>query len=65
MKTVHLSCFHWQKSLNLIIVENCSCIHACGGAFYVITALGELCCVVLSFCCVVLPCLLSEHLMDD
>ena len=28
-----------------------------------ITVLGELCCVALSFCCVVLPCLLSEHLM--
>ena len=24
-----------------------------------------LCCVALSFCCVVLPCLLSEHFIDD
>ena len=30
-----------------------------------ITALGELCCVALSFCCVVLRCLLSEHFIDD
>ena len=30
-----------------------------------ITVLGELCCVALSFCCVVLPCLLSEHFIDD
>ena len=27
-------------------------------------ALGKLCCVALSFCCVVLPCL-SKHLKDD
>ena len=30
-----------------------------------ITVLGELSCVALSFCCVVLPCLLSEHFIDD